>query len=136
MDAAWSKKNLSERLCLKKSVNKSGFLISVIVVVVVPDARSRDLPLIDSTWQVPAIIGLYLIAVLKIGPRFMENRKPYDLKNYIRLYNIAQVVLNSAFFLAEVRTLKVFMHKNCKKSKKLSGKIKKQNKWMKKCQKN
>uniref|UniRef100_A0A1Q3FS80 Elongation of very long chain fatty acids protein n=1 Tax=Culex tarsalis TaxID=7177 RepID=A0A1Q3FS80_CULTA len=69
------------------------------------DARSRDLPLIDSTWQVPAIIGLYLMAVLKLGPRFMENRKPYDLKNVIRLYNIVQVVLNSAFFLAEIYCL-------------------------------
>lgn len=91
-------------------MNKSRFLISVVVVVVVPDARSRDLPLIDSTWQVPAIIALYLIAVLKVGPRFMENRKPYDLKNVIRLYNIAQVVLNSAFFLAEVRNFKVFLN--------------------------
>lgn len=56
----------------------------------------------DGTWQVPTIIAVYLMAVLKFGPRFMENRKPYDLKNWIRLYNVVQIAANSAFFLYEV----------------------------------
>ncbi|XP_055630694.1 elongation of very long chain fatty acids protein AAEL008004-like [Toxorhynchites rutilus septentrionalis] len=69
------------------------------------DVRSRDFPLIDSSWQVPAIVGMYLWVVLQFGPRFMENRKPYDLKKFIRAYNIVQIVANSAFFLIEIYLL-------------------------------
>ncbi|XP_055599918.1 elongation of very long chain fatty acids protein AAEL008004-like isoform X2 [Uranotaenia lowii] len=69
------------------------------------DDRSKTLPLMDSNWQVPAIIAMYLIAVLRVGPRFMENRKPYDLRQFIRAYNIVQVVANSAFFLTEIYLL-------------------------------
>lgn len=69
---------------------------------VLADSRSVDLPLMDANWKVPAIIAVYLLAVLKFGPRFMENRKPYDLKNWIRLYNLVQVAANSCFFLYEV----------------------------------
>ncbi|XP_062556586.1 elongation of very long chain fatty acids protein 4-like [Armigeres subalbatus] len=69
------------------------------------DDRSNHLPLMDGTWQVPTIIAVYLMAVLKFGPRFMENRKPYDLKNWIRLYNLVQIAANSAFFLYEIYLL-------------------------------
>ncbi|XP_053685650.1 elongation of very long chain fatty acids protein 4-like [Sabethes cyaneus] len=69
------------------------------------DNRSVDLPLLNSTWQIPAIVTIYLVAVLNVGPRFMQNRKPYDLRLLIRGYNIVQVAANSAFFLAEVYLL-------------------------------
>lgn len=59
----------------------------------------------DANWKVPAIIAVYLVAVLKVGPRFMENRKPYDLKHWIRLYNLVQVAANSCFFLYEIYLL-------------------------------
>ncbi|XP_039432767.1 elongation of very long chain fatty acids protein AAEL008004-like [Culex pipiens pallens] len=65
------------------------------------DSRNSGLPLINSSWQVPAILAIYLLTVLKIGPRFMENRKAYDLKNVIWSYNLFQIVANGALFLAE-----------------------------------
>lgn len=34
----------------------------------------------------------YLIFVLKIGPKFMENRKPFSLRKVIIVYNGLQVV--------------------------------------------
>ncbi|XP_055915899.1 elongation of very long chain fatty acids protein 7-like [Eupeodes corollae] len=39
-----------------------------------------------------AILSLYLVVVLKIGPSFMKSRPAYQLKTYIICYNIFQVV--------------------------------------------
>jgi elongation of very long chain fatty acids protein 1 len=39
-----------------------------------------------------AIIIIYLMFVLKTGPDIMENRRPYDLTQIIRVYNIFQVI--------------------------------------------
>lgn len=33
-----------------------------------------------------------------LGPRFMENRKPYELKNCLVLYNLFQVLFSSWLF--------------------------------------
>ncbi|XP_062556610.1 elongation of very long chain fatty acids protein AAEL008004-like [Armigeres subalbatus] len=63
------------------------------------DKRSTDLPLLNANWQVPLIVGIYLLTVLRIGPRFMENRKPYELKTLIRVYNLLQVLVNSILFV-------------------------------------
>lgn len=41
----------------------------------------------------------YLYIVLKAGPDFMRNRKPYDIKISIRLYNLLLVVINTYLFL-------------------------------------
>ncbi|XP_056647745.1 elongation of very long chain fatty acids protein 7-like [Diorhabda sublineata] len=62
-------------------------------------AESRD-PTVDS-WlfmkspvPVIAILLTYLIFVLKIGPRWMEKKKPYDLKLVMILYNAYQVLFS------------------------------------------
>ncbi|XP_001650099.2 elongation of very long chain fatty acids protein 4 [Aedes aegypti] len=62
------------------------------------DLRSADFPLLSSNWQVPAIIVVYMLTVLKFGPRFMATRKAYDLTKYIRMYNIVQIVTNGVLF--------------------------------------
>uniref|UniRef100_A0A182Q5E2 Elongation of very long chain fatty acids protein n=1 Tax=Anopheles farauti TaxID=69004 RepID=A0A182Q5E2_9DIPT len=63
-------------------------------------------PLIDS-WtlmQTPtpilSITGLYLVFVLWIGPRWMEHRKPFELKRMLIAYNAAQVIVSTGFCLA------------------------------------
>lgn len=38
------------------------------------------------------ILSSYLIFIYKIGPSWMRNRKPYELKEPIMIYNILQVV--------------------------------------------
>lgn len=40
-----------------------------------------------------ALIGAYLYFVLKIGPKFMEHRKPMKLDGIIKYYNLLQVVV-------------------------------------------
>lgn len=46
------------------------------------------------------IFFIYLLQVL--GPRFMENRKAYELKNVLVVYNCAQVIFSTWLFY-EVR---------------------------------
>lgn len=62
------------------------------------DSRSLQFPLLTSPWPVLTILSVYLYVVLKAGPKYMEQRKAFDLKNVIRLYNIIQVVANGAMF--------------------------------------
>ena len=59
------------------------------------DPRTNDLPLIGSPIIIPSILFLYLYVVLKYGPEFMETRKPYNLKTFVRYYNVFQIVVNA-----------------------------------------
>lgn len=38
------------------------------------------------------IVILYLFFVLKWGPKYMENRKPYNLDGVMVVYNITQII--------------------------------------------
>ncbi|KAJ6640089.1 Elongation of very long chain fatty acids protein 1 [Pseudolycoriella hygida] len=40
----------------------------------------------------------YLAFIYYIGPKFMKDRKPYDLKGTIRIYNLINIVINSVWF--------------------------------------
>lgn len=44
--------------------------------------------------NVMAIVGIYLITVLYLGPRFMRDRKPLEIKSLIRFYNATMILLN------------------------------------------
>lgn len=44
------------------------------------------------------IVAVYLLFAKKIGPKWMENREPYDLKNVIKVYNIMQIIACSYIF--------------------------------------
>ncbi|EDW42801.1 elongation of very long chain fatty acids protein F [Drosophila sechellia] len=63
------------------------------------------LPLIGSPWPSLTIVSLYLLFVLKLGRKFMENRKPYDLRGVIRAYNIMQIVYNGVVLIAGLHFL-------------------------------
>ncbi|XP_076278218.1 very long chain fatty acid elongase 1-like [Lasioglossum baleicum] len=60
-----------------------------------PDPRTNDLPFVRSPVLIPAILISYLYFVVKCGPRYMKDRKPYDLKTFVRYYNIFQVISNA-----------------------------------------
>ncbi|XP_022901464.2 very long chain fatty acid elongase 7-like [Onthophagus taurus] len=48
-----------------------------------------------NSWKPPAIVlFLYIWFVLKAGPHFMRNRKPFDLQRVIMIYNLSLVLLN------------------------------------------
>ncbi|XP_053672788.1 elongation of very long chain fatty acids protein 4 [Anopheles nili] len=56
-------------------------------------------PLMQTPGPIVTITGLYLLFVLWIGPRWMEHRKPYELKHTLIVYNAIQVVVSTAFCL-------------------------------------
>jgi hypothetical protein len=51
-----------------------------------------------------AIIALYLYFVNIAGPRFMKDRKPYQMKVTLIVYNFLQVLV-SVYIFVEVRTI-------------------------------
>ncbi|XP_033215083.1 elongation of very long chain fatty acids protein 4-like isoform X2 [Belonocnema kinseyi] len=58
------------------------------------DPRVTDWLLMGDLWPTLLIIASYLYFVFQCGPRFMKDRPAYQLKTFIRLYNIFQVVAN------------------------------------------
>jgi hypothetical protein len=63
------------------------------------DPRVRKYPLMDGGPSATvAIILTYLYFVNIAGPQIMKNRKPFDLRNVIRIYNFCLVALNGWFF--------------------------------------
>lgn len=62
-------------------------------------------PRTDGWWTVATPIPLILVTVLyvygslKLGPRLMAKRKPFDLRLVIVVYNILQVVCNGLLFV-------------------------------------
>ncbi|CAH0773319.1 unnamed protein product [Bemisia tabaci] len=53
--------------------------------------------LMDSFWPVGAMLGVYAFLCLKLGPGFVESRKPLKLKGFALAYNFIQVMLNGWF---------------------------------------
>lgn len=53
-------------------------------------------------------IFILFISLQVLGPRFMENRKPYELKNLLIVYNLLQVLFSTWLFY-EVRLLFIFI---------------------------
>ncbi|KAK8770656.1 hypothetical protein V5799_012878 [Amblyomma americanum] len=61
------------------------------------DPRTRDWFLLGNPFFVTLLVGGYLYIVYRAGPRFMANRKPYDLRGVIKVYNLAMIVANVVF---------------------------------------
>lgn len=59
------------------------------------DPRTNDLPFVRSPVLIPTILFSYLYFVMKCGPQYMKDRKPYDLKTFVKFYNIFQVITNA-----------------------------------------
>jgi len=53
-------------------------------------------------WQILTIIGAYLLFTLAIGPKLMANRKPFNLRRTIQIYNIFMIAINLYFFFASI----------------------------------
>lgn len=59
------------------------------------DQRVKSYPLMGGgPWPVIALCLSYLYIVKVLGPRLMADRKPFDLKNPIRVYNFFMVLVN------------------------------------------
>lgn len=64
----------------------------------IPQADPNPIPLAGSPWPITLILIAYLLFVLKLGKIFMRNRKPYDLKTVLKVYNLFQVLYNGLYF--------------------------------------
>ncbi|XP_050440913.1 elongation of very long chain fatty acids protein 4-like [Adelges cooleyi] len=53
----------------------------------------------STPWPVLSTLVIYLLFVLKLGPKIMENRKPFNIKYVILLYNLIQTVYNGYLVL-------------------------------------
>lgn len=61
--------------------------------IFVLDPRVKKWTLVGSPFPTLIIIAIYLLAVLKILPLYIKNRKPLELVGVIRYYNILQIAL-------------------------------------------
>uniref|UniRef100_A0A3P8S2C0 Elongation of very long chain fatty acids protein n=1 Tax=Amphiprion percula TaxID=161767 RepID=A0A3P8S2C0_AMPPE len=58
------------------------------------DSRTEDWLLMSSPLPQTIIIAAYIYFVTSLGPRIMENRKAFDLKGVLILYNFSVVALS------------------------------------------
>lgn len=61
----------------------------------------------STPWPIMIILTGYLLFVLKIGPKIMENREPFKLKYLMMAYNLTQTLYN-LFIVSEVRLIFLF----------------------------
>lgn len=83
----------------------------VVWCVSISDPRLRGYPLMESPVHMSAILLVYIFFVLYAGPRIMANRKPFQLKGPMIMYNFSLVFLSS-FIVYEVRQKKTLNYSN------------------------
>ncbi|XP_018316191.1 elongation of very long chain fatty acids protein AAEL008004 [Mycetomoellerius zeteki] len=59
--------------------------------------RTREWPFISSPYPLMLITFGYMYFVLYAGPRFMKDRSPYELKTFILIYDVIQILANLWF---------------------------------------
>jgi elongation of very long chain fatty acids protein 7 len=62
------------------------------------DERTKYRFMMDQPMTILAICAGYVALVKLIGPKLMENRKPFELNRLMMLYNVAQVCFNTWLF--------------------------------------
>lgn len=71
-------------------------------ILCTPNFQTTDFFWLKGPWLTWLATIAYLYTVLKVGPDFMRNRKPYDLKLAIRFYNLLLVAINAYLFLGSI----------------------------------
>lgn len=66
------------------------------------DPRVKDWVLMSGPLPTMMICLTYVLLVKVIGPKFMENRKPFILRKTLIIYNFLQVIFSTWLFY-EVR---------------------------------
>ena len=62
------------------------------------DPRVGHWPMMSSPFPTVANCLCYFLFCKRIGPRLMENRKPFDLRQILIYYNLAQTVFSAWIF--------------------------------------
>ncbi|CAB3228028.1 unnamed protein product [Arctia plantaginis] len=58
------------------------------------DPRTKEWLFVSGPGPLLTILASYLYFCTKAGPKYMETRKPYSLKNIVFAYNIFQIILS------------------------------------------
>ncbi|OQR74880.1 elongation of very long chain fatty acids protein 7-like [Tropilaelaps mercedesae] len=61
------------------------------------DPRTANWVTVNDSKYIILTLGLYLYIAKIAGPRYMADRKPYDLRRTIQLYNVFQIIANVYF---------------------------------------
>ncbi|XP_026485986.2 very long chain fatty acid elongase 7-like [Vanessa tameamea] len=72
---------------------------------------TRDWFLVGKPFQVICLLGFYFYFCTHLGPRFMKHRNPYDVTIFMKLYNIAQILL-SIYMISQGTTYILFYNFN------------------------
>ena len=67
------------------------------------DKRVDGWFMLDSFWPTLLLVAAYLWIVKVWGPRFMENRPPYNITTFLIYYNAAQVALSAYIVIQLLR---------------------------------
>lgn len=81
------------------------------------DSRTENWLLMSSPLPQTIIIAAYIYFVTSLGPRLMENRKAFDLKGVLIVYNFSVVAL-SLYMCYEVSSPFLFSLRCCRTSMK------------------
>ena len=57
------------------------------------DPKTEEWPLIATPWPTVALVAMYLF-IVKVGPKIMETRPAYSLREVLIVYNFALVLLS------------------------------------------
>eukprot|EP00096_Caligus_rogercresseyi_P013100 TRINITY_DN5756_c1_g1_i1.p1 TRINITY_DN5756_c1_g1~~TRINITY_DN5756_c1_g1_i1.p1 ORF type:complete len:288 (+),score=60.33 TRINITY_DN5756_c1_g1_i1:336-1199(+) len=63
------------------------------------DTRVDGWFLMDSPLPTLVLCALYIYIVKVAGPRFMEKREPYQIRGFLIIYNLAQVIFSTYLFI-------------------------------------
>ncbi|XP_034654613.1 elongation of very long chain fatty acids protein F [Drosophila subobscura] len=63
-----------------------------------PPADPVKLPIFSSPLVSLLVVLGYLVFVLKLGRDFMANRKPYNVRRAMLVYNLCQILMNAGLF--------------------------------------
>lgn len=72
-------------------------------IVQMGDPRTRDYPLVVNPLFVFPLVFFYLYFVKIAGPRWMKDKKPFDIINVVRAYNLFMVVVSALFLYLHLR---------------------------------
>ena len=70
----------------------------MVIVCCVADPRVNHWPMMSSPLPTIAICLSYAYFSKVLGPRIMENRKPFNLRNVLVVYNLFQTVFSTWIF--------------------------------------
>ncbi len=74
------------------------YCINFFLCIIISDPRVKDWFLMSGPLPTMMICLSYVLIVKIIGPKFMENRKPFVLRKTLIIYNFFQVLFSTWLF--------------------------------------